>query len=194
MSTTKIIRHVLVVIAAATAFAACDGDDGTSLGGGGTSQPAELTAAWEGEWDLEVVGVTCGTTDTLLYSSGAEFLCDGDDIRVPFLPWEFSCEGTVSDTRIDVECDSAITIGPCRLTVTVDWIITRAGDDLSGTAQVMFVPSALCDPDTTLCMDVEFTGTRIGDGSAGCVVASALRPWRIGQRVGIVRRPSWDTP
>jgi hypothetical protein len=184
-----------MTIVAAAAFAACGDDDDTTVNGGGPPRPAELTAAWQGEWDLAFVATVCGETDTVLAEGGTEFLCEGDEITAPFLPWEISCEGTVTDTRVDVECDTTYTIGPCRVSATVDWTITRTGDDFAGTAMVELMATGGCEPDTTICLDIEFTGTRIGDGSLGCTVTTGLRPWPVGERVaGVIRRWYWATP
>ena len=164
MLSSKLARVSMIAL---LAFFACDDDDDNfPLDGGG--QPATIPAAWQGEWNITTLAQTCDQPDTLLLSESVEFLCDGEPLSTRFLPIELECEGTVTDTRVDVECDFDGSEGSCRLRVNVDWTMTRSGDEFAGTARVNWVASGGCDPDTTLCVDFTFTGTRIGDGLDGC--------------------------
>ncbi len=193
MRTSRVLA--LVAIAAAAAFAACGDDDGTTTSNGAPPRPAELTAAWQGEWDLEFLLTEGGSGDTLLASGDTPILCEGDDITAPFAPWEVSCEGTVTDTRVDVDCDTLFTEGPCQIRMDIDWSITRTGDTFTGTAQVVITGTGPGDCDSTICADLEMSGTRIGDDGGLCAVTTALRPWRIGEEIaGVIRRMSWMTP
>jgi hypothetical protein len=184
-----------IAIATAAAFAACGDDDDTTVNGGGPPRPAELTAAWQGEWDLAFVLTECGSGDTLLAAGDTPVLCEGDDITAPFAPWEVSCEGTVTDTRIDVDCDTLLTEGPCQIRTEINWTITRTGDTLAGTATVMIIGTGPGDCDSTICADLVMSGTRIGDDGGLCAVTTALQPWRISEKLaGVIRRPSWTSP
>ena len=156
---------VAVLLTGAFLLACDDHDDSLFEGEPG---PVLVPAAWQGEWNVTTLERLCDEPDTLSLHEDVQFLCEGETLTTRFIPLGLECEGTATDTRIDVECDFDGSEGPCRLTINVDWTMTRSGDDFTGTARVHWVSSGGCDPDTTLCVDYTLTGTRIGDGLDGC--------------------------
>src|SRR5262245_31234888 len=187
---TSIILGVAFVLF--VGLSACDDDEDSPTGGGTTKGPAVVPAAWQGDWDLTLLATACGTTDTLMFVQDVGSICEGDTLTAPFTPFDVPCKGTVTDTRIDVDCDDVIMEGPCRVEVDTDWTMTRNGDDLTGRPRVEITGTGGCTPDTVICVDFNFAGTRVGDGSASCAVASQrlLRSLRETANAVIPRKPA----
>lgn len=169
MRTSMMFGFAIVLIAA---LIACDDDEDSPTGGGTPKGPAVVTAGWQGDWDITLLATPCDAPDTLLFEQDVASICEGDTLTAPFSPFDIVCEGTVTDTRIDVDCDDVMMEGPCRMEVDTDWTMMRTGDEFTGLARVEMTGTGGCNPDTVICVEFNFSGTRIGDGSASCTVAA----------------------
>ncbi len=190
MKTSMIVGFAFVVVAA---LIACDDDDDSPTGGGAPKGAAVVPAAWQGEWEITLLATPCNETDTLLFfPNDVAFICEGDTLTAPFSPFDIACEGTVTDTRIDIDCDDVLMEGPCRIEVDTDWTMTRNGDEFTGLARVDINATGGCEPDTMICVEFNFAGTRVGDGVAECSVVAQkfLSEFRAVTKAIVPRKPA----
>ncbi len=158
-----------------------DDDEGT-----GPSGPVVLPAAWAGIWEIETIEHDCGSDVIDHQATVVDTLCAGEEIS--FAPDDedslaVSCEGSVTDTAVQVTCTSSLELEGETYSITIEVTINRSGDTMTGTVRF-----TVRQGDTTVeCFEEEMTGTRLGPAPVPCVDSSkALAGRRI--RAGALLR------
>jgi hypothetical protein len=141
----------------------CGDDDDDTAGPGdvGASIPAE----WAGSWSIRTIERACGSSEVVSDETETETLCAGEPISFgeDEDPSEIDCEGTITDTTIDVTCTSTATFEGSTVVATFELDATRSGDSFIATGHF----TATVDGELVECGDAEITATRIGP-PVGC--------------------------
>jgi len=164
----------VMVSALALGLAACGDDDSPSGGGDPVDRTAYLNSAWQGVWQLDVLATTCTGEDTLINEIDTQVFCEGDHIQFGPFDIEVVCDGSVTNTVVNVQCDTTFVSEGCTVHMETDLDLVRDDDTFSGTA-ISTLEVTGCAFDTTACVEFNVVAVRIGDGSLECVTAATSR-------------------
>lgn len=156
----------LLVLAGFAGFVAigCGGDDDPAAPGGGNPE-LDLPAAWAGIWSVQTITRDCETHEVLSDDTEADTLCAGEDVSS--FEEEAAgavCEGTVTDTAIDVSCTSTFTFESVTFTAAFTLDATRNGDSFQGSGRATVMQAGF----VVECFDVELVATRTGPAPPDC--------------------------
>ena len=169
------IYGAVMVSALALGLAACGDDDSPSGGGGPVDRTAYLTTAWQGIWQLDVLATSCTGEDTLINEVTVQVFCAGDPIQFGPFDIDVTCEGSVTNTTINVRCDTTFVSEGCNVSMQTEFDLVRDDDTFSGTATSNLNVTG-CAFDTTACVEFNVTAVRVNDGSFECATAATSRP------------------
>lgn len=164
---------ILTLAALAMLAASCGSDSGTGGGAAGNSTPVSgnvvFTSPWKGEWNIVIVFKDCASGDTLNIEDITDVICDGDTLDIGLTDLFEDCDGTITDTRIMVDCTYQFIVGGCTIDVAATLDIERQGDQIMGTGQWSVTTSGTCLPlYIEGCEDIEISGMRIDPNPADC--------------------------
>lgn len=159
-------------------LAAC-GSDSTTPNGSLNSNPVNgnivFTGPWTGEWNVVIVFKDCASGDTLNIEDITDVICDGDTLDIGLSAILEDCGGTITDTRLMVDCQYEFKAGSCTVTVSATLDIERQGDQLMGTGQWSVVTTGACaTPYLDGCENIEISGIRINSSPAECAPPQPL--------------------
>jgi len=150
------------------------------IAGAASAQEIIAPESWAGIWETTTIERDCDTLEIIGdATTSTDTICAGD-IMNPEDPEEIiTCEGTINDETVHMECSGTVEILPgCSLTISFVSDGTRNGDTSSGVTISRFTyVGAACIPgieDT--CSRNESTSVRIGDDSS-CVTPVASATW-----------------
>ena len=132
---------------------------------------------WAGVWQYEDTIRTCGAKE-FSTESGEDILCTGNEIEPD--P-EFTCDGTVTATVVDVMCTGSYEAFPgCTANVTSNIQGTRDGDTIHyvNTVMIEFTgPDLECSFLPDICQETRGVLTRIGPEPKECVTPTTPSTW-----------------
>ena len=138
------------------------------------AQTTSFPSSWEGIWNMTTTLKDCDTGTVLNTSTAPDTICAGQS----FGSSEFVCNGTITDTSIDVTCTAISEVYPgCTVSITMVSTGTRSGNTFQGTTRLTSDYSPECGiPDT--CMLQEISGTFVSPYQGECTnVAIADGSW-----------------
>ena len=140
----------------------------------------QVPAAWAGVWEVTDVERDCETLELVETTTGNDTLCAGDLIDLTDDgTFEIDCNGTVTDTHVDIECTGSSEEAGCTGTFSLDLEADRDGETFSGTSitSLEFTGEG-CGPFVFgFCQRIETTATRIGPQPAECAVPVETVSW-----------------
>ena len=133
--------------------------------------------SWAGIWETTTIERDCQTLAIISETTSTDTICAGD-IMNPEDPDEiFTCDGSVTDGAVHMECSGTVEIMPgCSLTISFVSDGTRDGDTSSGvTINTFTYVGAACFFEDT-CSRNESTSVRTGE-DPGCTTPVAGATW-----------------
>lgn len=127
-----------------------------------------LTDGWAGEWNVLFTFRDCNTGNIVVVEDVVDIICPGDTLQLDFTGLLSSCEGIVSDSRLDTNCEYEFVVGGCTVRVSFALDLERSGAGITGSGIWSTSISGLCNGIFGLgCEQIEITGTRL-DPSVPC--------------------------
>jgi hypothetical protein len=167
----------------------CGSDDGSNTEIGDNPTPVAgnivFTSAWKGEWQMTIVFEDCADGDTLNIDNIVDVICAGDTLDLQLTDLAEDCSGTMTDTRLMVNCTYQFTDGGCTVDVVLTLEIERQGDTLVGSGQWSATATGLCPTYIDGCEDLVISGTRLQKNPAEC---NSPQPLNVVDRFGLTPR------
>ena len=192
LSDVKRRPHIITIallLWATMVIAACGGDGGTGTETGDNPAPVAgnivFTNAWKGEWSMTIVFQDCADGNTLNIDEIVDVICDGDTLDLQLTALAEDCSGTMTDTRLMVDCTYQFTDAGCTVDVALTLDIERQGDNLVGSGQWSATTTGLCPTYIEGCEDLVISGTRIQTNPAEC---NSPQPLNVVDRFGLKPR------
>lgn len=135
-----------------------------ALGGGYTVPPA-----WAGLWEDQDSVFTGCTVETFQSTSTDQgVLCSGDLLEPDTTKVVYSCEGTVTDTSVDITCTGSFDTEGCIATFSIRTVGTRSGNTsyTVSTVRVSYAPPESCFGIPDQCTRIVTHSTRLGPAPA----------------------------
>ena len=175
-----------VLMASATLLGSC-GDDGgtggsTGTGGSPVSGNIVFTDSWKGEWNIVITFRQCVSQDTLEIEDITDVVCAGDTLDLQLSDLLDDCTGTITDTRVMVDCAYSFSDAGCDVDLAFTLELERQGNSLSGMGQWSATASGTCPAYVSGCEEFVISGTRIDTDPSEC--ASPL-PLNVSDRLGL---------
>jgi len=127
-----------------------------------------LTDGWAGEWNVLFTFRDCNTGNIVVVEDVVDVICPGDTLQLDFTGLLSSCEGIISDSRLDTNCEYEFVVGGCTVRVSFALDLERTGDGITGSGIWSTSISGLCNGIFGLgCEQIEVTGARF-DSSPLC--------------------------
>ena len=143
-----------------------------------SSETPVFTAAWEGVWEFDYIERECATGTVTAEYQGVEYLCAGGRPSITTGPFEYECEGEITDTDLHVVCTgSAEAIPGCTANYVYVLDATRTGTTITGleTWEVGFVGA--CGGMEGICYDESYSGRKIDDDPDCSVTPTEPMSW-----------------
>lgn len=144
----------------------------------GTDYP--VPAAWLGIWeDQDSVYSGCTPSVLLNTSTDRDTICINDRIDPDSTIVGYSCEGTVTETSIDLTCTGSVTQEGCTSTFSFHVVGTRTANTAVSvtTVRTSFSPPAACFGLPDQCTRIVTHSTRVGPAPPGCATPVQSTTW-----------------
>ena len=160
------LTYSLIIIAAPLMFVGAAG-----------AQEIIAPESWAGIWETTTIERDCETLAIISETTSTDTICAGDIMNPEDPEGIFTCEGTITDGAVHMECSGTVEILPgCSLTISFVSDGTRDGDTSSGvTINTFTYVGAACFFEDT-CSRNESTSVRTGD-DPGCTTPVAEATW-----------------
>ena len=145
----------------------------------GTAGAQEIIApeSWAGIWETTTIERDCTTLEIISETTVTDTICAGDIMNPEDPDGVFTCDGSVTDATVHIECSGTVEILPgCSLTISFVSDGTINGDTSSGvTINTFTYTGAACFFEDT-CSRRESTAVRTGE-DPGCTTPVAAATW-----------------
>ena len=176
--TAFVSLSAIVLVLGVTLFSPGCGDDDDDDGDGGGN--SEVPEAWGGVWSITTTNKDCVTHEVIDTDTSDEVFCPGEPITFDEGGEEITCDGTVTDTTIDVTCTNTFTIEGVEYVVTVTLQATRTGDTFVGTGHLTVTSGG----DQISCQDFDLEASRTGPAPSDCASTRSFVENRVDQLLG----------
>lgn len=184
-----------VIVAIAGLIVGCSSEpagDTNMNGGTGNEVNGSLVfkKAWEGEWNVVLTFRDCTTLSTIAIDDITDVICAGDTLDLQIGGLLNNCTGTMSDTRVMVDCTYQFADAGCDVTASLTLDMERQGDTITGAGSWSAAVSGSCAPVYAAgCERFDISGTRITKTPSACVTANSSVADRFGLRPRLFLRP-----
>jgi hypothetical protein len=173
---SRLVTLTITLLAAGLAMPGFSDDDASGAGklqtGTGITGNIVFTPAWEGEWNVVLSFKECGSQQTPDIEDITNVICAGDTLDLRLTDLLDDCTGTMSDTRLMVDCTYAFYDAGCSVTLDFTLDLERQGDALMGSGQWSATALGNCASFYQGgCEEFEITGTWLDADPSDCNVA-----------------------